>query len=161
MKFIPLAAALMGLATPCFAQSQSYLDSQVDAAAAAQQLNWSIQQQQVADEQEAEARAEHRAWAAQQQRYAAARADKLRDQAYTDQLRSIQIQEEQTQLDMDKAKAARANAYIDQDLARDKAQTDVIQSNADANRNVSVGIKTYLGNSVQQPTIVYHMAPTN
>jgi hypothetical protein len=161
MKTLIFTAALMGISTPCFAQSQIDLDSQVAAVAAAQNLNWSIQQQQVSAEQEAEARAEHRAWAAQQQRYVAARADKLRDQVYTDQLRSIQIQEEQTQLEMDKAKADRANAYIDQDLARDKAQTDVIQSNADANRNVSVGIKTYLGNSVQQPTTVYHMAPTN
>jgi hypothetical protein len=146
MKTLIVTAALMGLATPCFAQT--YLDSQVAAVAAAQNLNWSIQQQQAAAEQEAEVRAEHRAWAAQQQRYAAARADRLRDQVYTDQLRSIQIQEEQTQLEMDMAKAARANAYVDQELSRDKAETDVIQSNADANRNVSEGIRTYLGNSV-------------
>jgi hypothetical protein len=146
MKTLIVTAALMGLATPCFAQT--YLDSQIGAVAAAQNLNWSIQQQQVADEQAAEARAEHRAWAAQQQRYAAARADRLREQSYTDRLRSIQIQEEQTQLEMDKARAARANAYVDQELSRDKAETDVIQSNADANRSVSAGIKTYLGNSV-------------
>jgi hypothetical protein len=155
MKIAILTAALMGISVPCFAQSQSYLDNQIGNVGTAQQQNWEIQQQQIASQQAAEARAEHRAWLAQQARYAAAQADKLRDQAYGDQLRSIQIQEEQTQLDMDKAKAARANQYIDQDLNRQRAETDVVQSNADSNRNVSSGIKNLLSNSAPANTVSY------
>jgi hypothetical protein len=155
MKIVVLTVALMGISAPCFAQSQSYLDSQIGSVGAAQQQNWEVQQQQIAAEQAAEARAQRRAVLAQQARYAAARADKLRDQAYGDQLRSIQIQEEQTQLDMDKAKAARANQYIDQDLNRQRAETDVVQSNADANRSVASGVKTYLSNSAPSNTVSY------
>jgi hypothetical protein len=38
----------------------------------------------------------------------------------------------------------RADDYIDQELNREKAKTDVIQSDADANRNVSTGAKNMM-----------------
>jgi hypothetical protein len=42
---------------------------------------------------------------------------------------------------MSAARAARAKEYVDADLAKQKAEADVIQSNADATRNVSEGMK--------------------
>lgn len=67
--------------------------------------------------------------------------DKVRDQSYEDKLRDVQLEAQKTQLDVMKAKANRANDYIDQDLNREKAKTDVIQSQADATRNISQGTR--------------------
>lgn len=165
IKLATIAAVLaVAVAAPAFAQSQAYLDNQIGAVGAVQYQNWQAQSAAQAAEQAAEDRAAHRAWvarraaasaaqAAAQERFAAAQADKKRDQSYQDRLRDIQVQEEETQLDMDKAKAARANAYIDQDLNRQKAETDVVQSGADANRDVASGVKNYLSNSAE-PSIV-------
>lgn len=75
---------------------------------------------------------------------AEALADKKRDQAYQDQQRQLALEEQKLKLQMLKAKADRANDYIDQDLGRQAAQTDVIQSRADATRNVSEGTKSLL-----------------
>ncbi|APR93815.1 hypothetical protein PATSB16_04710 [Pandoraea thiooxydans] len=75
---------------------------------------------------------------------AAAEADKKRAQAYQDQLRSLQIEREQLQLQAMKARVARANDFIDQELRQDAAQTDVVQSRADANRALSQGTKSLL-----------------
>lgn len=61
--------------------------------------------------------------------------------SYQNELHDLDIQKRQLELQEAKAKAARTNDYIDQDLGRQKAETDVIQSQADANRNVSEGDK--------------------
>jgi hypothetical protein len=37
--------------------------------------------------------------------------------------------------------------FIDRDLAQQRAQTDVVQSLADANRNISLGTKAFLQQS--------------
>jgi len=88
---------------------------------------------------------QERAAAAQaQQRHAAALADKKRNQDYEDQLRAMDVQKKQLQVDMDKARVARANDYIDQELKAKSAETDVVKSQADANRDLSSGTKTLL-----------------
>jgi hypothetical protein len=71
-------------------------------------------------------------------------ADKRRDQAYQDKLRDLDVQQRTLAVEAEKARVARANEYIDQDLKEQAARTDVVQSNADATRNVSAGAKTLL-----------------
>lgn len=70
--------------------------------------------------------------------------DKKRDQAYQDQLRALDIQQKVLAVEAEKARIARVNDYIDQDIKERAARTDVVQSNADATRNVSSGTKTLL-----------------
>lgn len=70
--------------------------------------------------------------------------DKQRNQAYEDKLSQLEIEELKIRLQEKKAKAARVNDYIDQDLNREKAKTDVIQSEADSTRNLSEGSKEML-----------------
>ncbi len=55
------------------------------------------------------------------------KADKTRDQAYEDNLRMLNLQTL-------KAKADRANDFIDADLARQTASTDGVQADADRTR---------------------------
>lgn len=70
-----------------------------------------------------------------------AAADKKRDQDYQDKLRDMDLQRKQLEFEREKARVARENDFIDQDLKAQAASTDVVQSNADANRNVSQGLK--------------------
>lgn len=67
--------------------------------------------------------------------------DKSRDQSFEDELRQIAIEERRIELAEKKAKAARVNEFLDQDLNRQKAHTDVVQSEADSTRNLSEGAK--------------------
>jgi hypothetical protein len=92
--------------------------------------------------------------ALQKQREEAAQADKLRNQAYEDQLRDLNLERQKAQLEALKARAARENDYINADLAHQSAETDVVRSEADrtrseadANRNVSSGVKNFLDQS--------------
>jgi hypothetical protein len=80
---------------------------------------------------------------ARQQREAVAK-DKQRNQGYEDELRKMSLEEKQLELQTKKAKVKRADDYIDQELNREKAKTDVIQSDADATRNVSSGAKNMM-----------------
>jgi lipid II:glycine glycyltransferase (peptidoglycan interpeptide bridge formation enzyme) len=80
---------------------------------------------------------------------ATAEADKKRDQTYEDQLRALDVQEKMLELKAKQAKVARANDYIDQDLNRSRAETDEIQSRADAARNISSGEKSFLNQAGQ------------
>lgn len=68
-------------------------------------------------------------------------ADKKREQSFEDEVRRMELEEKKIALEEKKAKAARANDYIDADLNRKKAETDVVKSAADATRNVSEGQK--------------------
>ena len=70
--------------------------------------------------------------------------DKKREQAYQDQLRTLEIERLKAELQQAQAKAGRANDYIDSDLKRQNAQTDVVQSDADAKRAISNGTKSLL-----------------
>ncbi|MEO3991749.1 DUF5384 family protein [Pseudocitrobacter cyperus] len=65
--------------------------------------------------------------------------DKHRDQSYEDELRSLEIQKQKLALAKEEARVKRENEYIDQELKHKAAQTDVVQSEADANRNISEG----------------------
>jgi hypothetical protein len=84
-------------------------------------------------------------------RQASADADKQRDQGYEDKLRALEIEERTLRLQADRGVVARENEYIDRDLQQRAAETDitksradVVRSEADANRSISTGIKTYL-----------------
>lgn len=65
--------------------------------------------------------------------------DKKRDQGYEDELRSLHIQQQKLALAKEEARVKRENEFIDQELKNKAAQTDAIQSHADANRNLSEG----------------------
>lgn len=69
------------------------------------------------------------------------KADKTRDQGYEDELRKLEIQKQKLALAREEARVKRENDFIDQELKNKAAQTDVIQSNADSNRNMSEGGK--------------------
>jgi hypothetical protein len=138
------------------------LSDQIDAVNAAQERERSRQEaeRQAADAEAARAVAQERTArlamerrraevqkAAQEAQRAAqdeARADKRRDQTYEDELRALEIQRQSVELETMKARAARENEYIDRELKRQDAQTDVIQSDADSNRALSKGAKTML-----------------
>ena len=75
----------------------------------------------------------------QNKRDAEAAIDKKRDQGYEDELRSLEIQKQKLALAREEARVKRENEYIDQELKHKAAQTDVVQSEADANRNISEG----------------------
>lgn len=70
---------------------------------------------------------------------AEASADKKRDQSYEDELRSLEIQKQKLALAKEEARVKRENEFIDQELKHKAAQTDVVQSEADANRNMTEG----------------------
>lgn len=72
---------------------------------------------------------------------------RARDEQYEDTQRELQLEEAKLKLQMLKAKAARSNEYIDAELRESAAHTDVIQSGADATRNVSSGAKSLLEDS--------------
>ena len=74
----------------------------------------------------------------------AAEADKKRQEGYVDQLRSLEIQRQQLELDAAKARVNRENEFIDQELQENAARTDAIKAAAEADRNVSLGAKSYL-----------------
>ena len=78
---------------------------------------------------------------AEKTRMAEVQKDKKRDQDYEDELRKLAVEDRRLSLQEKKARADRANEYIDADLNREKARTDVVQSEADATRNVSQGQK--------------------
>jgi hypothetical protein len=148
------------LALPGAAFAQTSLSDQINSVYSAQQQNdYAAQAAAQAQEREVQ-REQHRQWAAarEAQRAQAARAmaheataeaDKKRDQTYEDQLRALDVQEKMLELKAEQAKVARANDYIDQDLNRSRAETDEIQSRADAARNISSGEKSFLNQAGQ------------
>ena len=79
--------------------------------------------------------------------YAAALQEQRRNQAYAGRLRDARLQDTDLDLQVKKAKVARVNEYIDQDLKGEAAINDVIQSNADAARNISEGAKEAMKSS--------------
>jgi Na+-translocating ferredoxin:NAD+ oxidoreductase RnfC subunit len=70
--------------------------------------------------------------------------DKKRDQSYEDQLRQLELEEKKLALEARKAKVKRVDEYIDRELGRQDAETDVVQSEADATRSVSKGTEELL-----------------
>jgi hypothetical protein len=70
--------------------------------------------------------------------------DKYRDQEYENQLRDIEIQKQKIALQKEAARAARTNDFIDAELNKSKASTDILQSEADATRSVSKGAQNLM-----------------
>jgi hypothetical protein len=120
------------------------VSDQIDAVYRAQQMEKlrEEQYQRAWADQQARITAQHRAERiAEEQR----RAEALkRYQAYQDQLRTLDLEQKKLQLEKLKARTVRENDFIDRELKRLDAQTDAIQSEADANRNLSEGTKTFL-----------------
>lgn len=128
--------------------SQQSIQNQKDQA---QRERDTIAQQQ-RDETDARERVEKArisAWKEQKRRIAAANkareeeriSDKKRFQAQEDEDRTLEIEGKQLDLQMKRARAARADEYVTQELNREKAATDAVQSSADAARNISEGEK--------------------
>ena len=152
MKKVFLCAILASLSYPAIASS---LQDQLSAVAEAEQQGKNEEQRQhdewVAErnreiQQEKQRRANKRAATAaankkarQDKLDAEASADKKRDQSYEDELRSLEIQKQKLALAKEEARVKRENEFIDQELKHKAAQTDVVQSEADANRNMTEG----------------------
>jgi len=155
-----LSLVTFGL-TATFSVQAASLQDQLAAVAAAENAG-KAQEQSLEDARQArfdrEAREEHarraRIAAAsaerQRQRDAAAaaeksrvlaenQADKKRDQSYEDELRQLELEQRKLALKREATRVAREDDYIDQDLKSRAARTDVIQSEADATRNLSQG----------------------
>lgn len=75
------------------------------------------------------------------QRAAQEAKERQRNQAYEDEMRRMDLQERKAELAARRAKADRSNDYIDRELKREDAHTDVVHSRADANRNTSEGMR--------------------
>ena len=69
---------------------------------------------------------------------------KKQDNAYQQKLRDLQIQSLELDLKRKKVEVDRTNDVINSNINNAKAQTDLIQSTADSNRNISSGIKSNL-----------------
>ena len=82
--------------------------------------------------------------AIEQREYDNQMADKKRDQSYEDELRQLEIEERKLELARKKARVSREDDFIEQELKRESAKTDVIQSGADSARNLSSGSKTLM-----------------
>lgn len=102
------------------------------------------QQKFLREERARQAKIEQARQAAANARAAELKADKLRDQAYEDKLRDAEIQQRTIALQKEQKRANREDDFIDAELQMQKAKADVVQSNADANRNVSEGTKSLL-----------------
>ena len=156
MKKVFLCAILASLSYPAIASS---LQDQLSAVAEAEQQGKNEEQRQhdewIAErnreiQQEKQRRANAQAAANKRAATAAANkkarqdkleatADKKRDQSYEDELRSLEIQKQKLALAKEEARVKRENEFIDQELKHKAAQTDVVQSEADANRNMTEG----------------------
>lgn len=120
------------------------LSSQLSAVAAAEQEGLA----QERAEQRARAKAAAAAAAAKkaekERAYNEYLADKKRDQSYEDELRQLELEERKLELQRRKARVNREDDFIEQELKREAARTDVIQSNADATRSISKGAETLM-----------------
>lgn len=163
MKQVYLMLALAALSLPAVAQSpfdqlhqveqqqqqaeadrQAELKRQYDAERARQAAQAAdYQRKKLAAEQQAQARrqAERKEQQAENKRL------QERGERFEDEDRALALEERRLKLEAMKARAARTNDYIDAELRESAAKTDVIQSEADATRNVSAGAKTLMENS--------------
>ncbi|WP_207003882.1 DUF5384 family protein [Trinickia mobilis] len=124
---------------------QKQQEAEAEAAREEQYRQQQLAQQRAAAQQAraaADARAREQA---RQDRIAAARqAREANDEAYQDQLKELELQQKKLELQARQTQVNRENELIDQQLKRDTAETDLVQSKADANRNISQGQKTLL-----------------
>lgn len=159
MKHIVLGSALAFFTMPALAGQFDELyqieqqTKQAEAAAEAERLRQAAAAQERADAREAAARqqqaaaqraAQQRAAEQRQVQAAEEKRQRTREESYEDELRALELEERRLALQAKKAKVARANDYIDAELRDSAARTDVIQSEADATRNVSSGAKSLM-----------------
>lgn len=159
MKHIVLGSALALFTVPALAGQFDELyqieqqTKQAEAAAEAERLRQAAAAQERADAREAAARqqqaaaqraAQQRAAEQRQVQAAEEKRQRTREESYEDELRALELEERRLALQAKKAKVARANDYIDAELRDSAARTDVIQSEADATRNVSSGAKSLM-----------------
>ncbi|WP_099075632.1 DUF5384 family protein [Proteus alimentorum] len=146
--------------------SHADLNSQLQAVAAAEREG-ELAKTQARDKLQAEAKAKAEAQAranAQAREAAQARAnaqakaaaaekekaynefikDKAREQSFEDELRMLELEERKLELARKKARVNREDDFIDQELKRQAAHTDVIQSDADAQRSIANGTESLL-----------------
>lgn len=163
MKKTIIATILLAF---CASSQASNLSSQIAAVAAAEQSGKAAEQRQADAEQyridqeirqeqqqraAASAAAHKRAVAAQAaasakaaKRDAELKADKAREQSYEDKLRDQELRHRELVLQEEEARAKRSNEYIDQELRAKSAASDVVKSEADANRAEAQGTKTLM-----------------
>jgi len=148
-----LLLSCLGLSDTAYA-AQSLTD-QINAVDAAQQQHeWAARQawqaQQAAEErershEEAVSRERARATAAARTAESARiEAERQRNESYEDKLRELALQEREAQIQAEKTRAGREGDFIDRELKQKDANADLTQSEADANRNISSGTKSFL-----------------
>jgi hypothetical protein len=162
MKHIVLGSALALLSLPALANQFDQLyqieqeTKQAQANAEAERIRQAAAEQASAEARDA---ANRRQRAAAQQAAAQQAAAKRqvqeaenqrvrsREESFEDELRALELEERRLELQAKRARTARANDYIDAELRESAAKTDVIQSDADASRNLSTGTKALLEDS--------------
>ena len=156
-----LLAGLLMVPSVVAVQAQT-LQQQIDSVYAVQEQQdaarrsaWDARQAALRAQQRQEhaaERAQQEASAARQRaRNAAIAAEQARNTSYEDKLRAQELEMRSLALKAEQTRIGRENDYIDAELARRKAETDVVQSNADANRELASGLKTYLGKPTTEP----------
>lgn len=160
MKPTYLALALCVLSLPVAAQSPfdqlHQVEQQQQQAEAARQAELQRQYETERARQAAQAAEyQRKKLAAEQQAQARRQAERKEQQAENKRLqerserlededRALALEERRLKLEAMKARAARTNDYIDAELRESAAKTDVIQSEADATRNISSGAKSMM-----------------
>lgn len=104
----------------------------------AQQQTYQRQQQAAAQKANEQAQAARAAQQAEQRHL------QDRSERFEDEDRALALEERRIKLDAMKARAARTNDFVDAELKDSAARSDVIQSQADATRNISSGAKSLM-----------------
>jgi hypothetical protein len=73
-----------------------------------------------------------------------------RSEKHEDALRDLELEAMRIELEEKRARAKRTNDFIDKELEREGAKTDLVQSEADSKRNISEGTKQFLQSSSVQ-----------
>jgi hypothetical protein len=155
LGFCSILASMPLLATNQFDQLHA-LEQQhqreVAAAAAEQARQAAAEQARLAEQrrveqrqqQEAQRLADNRASALRKEKQAEEQRLRNRNEKYEDQLRAMELESRQLELQARRAVTERTDDYIDADLNEQAARTDVLQSGADATRNLALGNKALL-----------------
>lgn len=160
MKYSIVLLLTIALANPAFAQGPfdqvHQIEAQQKQAVAAERAERDRQNALLDERRAAEWAAERKAQRTAQQnsQRRAAEANKVRNieqqrlrsrsEKIEDEANALELEERKLKLQTLKAKAARTDDYIDAELKERAAKTDVIQSNADATRDVSSGTRSLL-----------------
>lgn len=142
--FVVSSGVFAACLCPAVGMAQSSLQAQIEAVE-------SVMSQQSAEEEartlklRKQAAAEAAARRAAQEKEAARvraekAAEKQRQQSYEDKLRDLRLEEMSLDLEAKRARAKRADEFVQQELKAQAASTDVVQSEADAMRHISSGI---------------------